>query len=87
MLDCKLVIERTLYIKAPSGKAALSLGDEVFIKTTSLGWLRGEIVDLGKDYLGLVGPGIPGLKKVWFRDIEDVRDTAPRGEKWNQFTN
>lgn len=87
MLNCKLEIERTLRIEAPSGLAILSPGDEVFIKTVHIGWLRGEVACLENGYLGLVGPGIPGIKKVRYRDIEDVSETAPDGEKWNQFTN
>lgn len=83
MLNCNLIVERTLRIDAPSGQAMLSVGDEVFLKTEQRGWLYGAIVSLGHDSLIMVGPGIAGYKRIMHREIIDVRDTAPETEPYN----
>lgn len=83
MLNCKLVVERTLHIETPHGLALLSVGDDVFLKLDSYGWLFGTVIALGHDTMLVAGHGLTESKRVAYRWITDVRDTAPEGETWN----
>ena len=84
MLNYKLVVERTLHIETPHGLALLSVGDEVFLKLHGYGWLFGTIIAFGHDTMLVAGHDLDKSKRVAYRWITDVRDTAPDGETWNK---
>lgn len=84
MLNYKLVVERTLHVETPRGLALLSVGDEVFLKLHGYGWLFGTIIALGHDTMLVAGHDLDESKRVAYRWITDVRDTAPDGETWNK---
>ena len=84
MLNYKLVVERTLHVETPRGLALLSVGDEVFLKLPGYGWLFGTIIALGHDTMLVAGHDLDESKRVAYRWITDVRDTAPDGETWNK---
>lgn len=77
MLNYKLVVERTLHVETPRGLALLSVGDEVFLKLHGYGWLFGTIIALGHDTMLVAGHDLDESKRVAYRWITDVRDTAP----------
>ena len=60
------------------------VGDEVFLKLHGYGWLFGTIIAFGHDTMLVAGHDLDKSKRVAYRWITDVRDTAPDGETWNK---